>query len=370
MKKLFTLMMLLIYVTLIAQENKIYIHTATAGNSSGNVTYIDHPDLNNNPDAGLVYVHVWNPAGIGGIYNNNVTGLWYDGFNWTIFNEDFNLDIVKGSSYNVYISDPANVITHISIAANQGSFGAGTTLIDNPLLNGNNPGPYAIVSNYWNPNSVYNNLNYGFYYDAALGRRAIYQENLIPIPEGAAFKILIDGSGAGIERFTHVVTAENNTNNWSVIDHPSLNNNENATFVFTHFWGVEGATTQVDLDKVLGVWYDGANWSIYREDETDQIPLGMAFDIIVAPQTTVGVEEIMLEANVSVHPNPTSDFVTISTKNAISNVTVYNNLGREILQVEGGGNIVKLDLSDLSLGVYLAKVRVGNAVKTVKLIKQ
>ena len=369
MKKLFTLMMLLFCITIIAQD-KIYVHTATADNSAFNYTVIDHPDLNGNPDAGIVSVHVWNPNEALGVYNNNVTGLWYDGSNWAIFNENTSVDMVEGSSYNVYIADPDDVIIHVSTAANQGSFGDFATVIDNPLLNGVNPGPHAIISNYWNPNSVYNNLNYGFYYDAGLGRRAIYQESTISIPVGSAFKILIDGSGLGIERFTHVVTAENNITNWSVIDHPSLNNNENATFVFTHFWGVEGATTQVDLDKVLGVWYDGANWSIYREDETDQIPLGMAFDIIVAPQTTVGVEEIMLEANVSVHPNPTSDFVTISTKDAISNVTVYNNLGREILQVEGGGNIVKLDLSDLSLGVYLAKVRVGNAVKTVKLIKQ
>lgn len=368
MKKLFTSMLLFSFLTIVAQD-KIYVHTATVNNSFSNFTIIDHPDLNHNPDAGIVFAHVWNPNEGPGVYNNNVSGLWYDGASWNIFNEDFDVDMVIGSSYNVYIADPANVITHISTVANIGSLDL-YTVIDDDAFNELNPGPYAVISNYWNPNSVYNNNTYGFWYDSVLERRIIYTEGFNAIPEGAAFKILVNGDEVGVVRFTHIVTTENNISNWSVIDHSSLNGNPNATFVFSHYWGVNGALSEVNLDQVLGVWYDGANWAIYREDITDQIPVGMAFAIILVEQTNVGVDEIALEANVSVQPNPTTDFATISTKDAISSITFYNNLGREILYLEGEGNSMKVDLSEFSLGIYLAKVRVGNAVKTVKLIKQ
>jgi len=368
MKKLFTLMLLFSFLTIVAQD-KIYVHTATVENSTGQVTYIDHPDLNNNPDAGIFFAHVWNPNGGSGVYNNNVSGLWYDGVNWTIFNEDPSVDIVEGSSYNIYIADPANVFTHISTAANQGALDS-YTVIDDERFNNSNPGPYAIMSNYWNPNSVYNNYIYGFWYDASAERRNIYTEGGMPIPEGAAFKILANGAGDGVSRFTHEVSAENIVGNWTVIDHASLNGNPNATFVFSHFWGVNGAQTEVSQDVILGLWYDGNNWCIYREDATDAITVGMAYDIIVAEQTVVSVKEITLEAEVFVSPNPTTNFVTITTKDNISEIILYNNLGREFLRIEGVGNSMRIDLSEYSPGTYLAKVRVGDAIKTIKLIKQ
>ena len=250
MKNLFTLMLLFSFLTIVAQD-EIYVHTATAENSVLQVTFIDHPALNGNPDAGLVFAHNWNPPGSPGIYNNNVTGLWYSEAEekWTIFNENTDVDIVEGSSYNVYIcSNPDNVITHIATAANQGTIDA-YTVIDDDNLNSSNPGPYAIMSNYWNPNSVYNNYNYGFWYDEAAERRIIYTEGIITIPENAAFKILINGEGV-TARFTHVASEENNEFNYTVIDHPSLNGNPNATFVFTHYWGVNGDATMVSLDAV------------------------------------------------------------------------------------------------------------------------
>ena len=42
----------------------------------------------------------------------------------------------------------------------------------------------------------------------------------------------------------------------------------------------------------------------------------------------------------------------------------------EVLFLEGQGNSMRIDLTQYSLGTYLAKVRVDDAVKTVKLIKQ
>ncbi|MBV1924054.1 MAG: T9SS type A sorting domain-containing protein [Flavobacteriaceae bacterium] len=368
MKTMITFLMLIVCSITFAQD-KIYIHTATPENTAGHITYIDHPDLNGNPDAGIVYVHNWNPGGLGGTFNNNTTGLWYDGASWTIFNEDTAVSMVENSSYNIYIADTSNVITHVSDSSNEGSFGNHTTVIDNAAFNSSNPGPYAMLSNYWNPNSIYNNQAYGFYYDVDLDKRGIYQEDANLIPDGAAFKVLIAGSDA--TRFTHITSIDNISNNWTIIDHVSLNGNPDATFVFTHYWGVGGVTTEVDLNAVLGVWYDGANWSIYNEagGGSDMFE-GLAFDIAVVDQEILGIEEnSLVDISVKMYPNPANNEVTISSEYTINNITLFNVLGQEIFQSKHDSNSIDIDLSNYTRGSYFVNVEMESTTKTLKLIK-
>ncbi len=140
MKKIFTLLAIVICTVSYAQD-KIYVHTATVENTTNDITYINHPDLNGNPNAGIVYSHVWNPNEESGVYNDNFTTLFYSTIEnkWTIATEDFS-DIVIGSHYNVYIAaNESSVITHIASPANIGQYGDYTTVIDDPLLNGDNP---------------------------------------------------------------------------------------------------------------------------------------------------------------------------------------------------------------------------------------
>ncbi len=370
MKTIFTLMLMFVFMTGIAQD-KIYVHTATAANSSGNVTYLDHPDLNGQPNAGIVFVHAWNPNSLPAVYNNNVTGLWYDGARWAIYNEDSSQSIVDGSHYMVYIANnPSSVITHISDAGNQGTFGAYTTVIDNPLMNGLNPGPYAVMSHYYNPNSVYNAQVFGFYYDNAKSKRGIYDENATPsIPTGAAFKILINGEGG--TRFTHTSTLANTSGYITTIDNPALNGNPNATFVYSHYYGVDGAPTQVDLDAVTSAYYDGSFWTIYCEDTTTPIQQNTAFDIIVVPQdTTVGITDNQLATEISMYPNPANTYVKFSTSKVIENITVFNMLGQEVLSVDGNDNLLEMDVKSLATGSYIAKVKAGNEIQALQFIKE
>ena len=60
----------------IAQDS-FFVHTATAPTISSDLTWIDHPDLNDNPDADIVISHSWNPPGSAGVYNTNNSGLFY-----------------------------------------------------------------------------------------------------------------------------------------------------------------------------------------------------------------------------------------------------------------------------------------------------
>jgi|GEM_PF-684659 len=365
MKTLFTLVCVL-STSLLCAQDKIFVHTASASNISGHITYIDHPDLNDNPSACISYVHNWNPNGGSGIYNNNVDGLYYEGTigQWSIFNEDFT-EVVPGASYNVFIADDSRCIDHVSTPANTTGH---ITNIDDPGFNGSDPGPFSIMNNYWNPNGVYNPQNYGTYFNPGADKRAIYEENFNPIPEGAAFKVMI-ASTVSASSFEHTSSAANITNNYTEIDNALLNNNPEAVFLFQHYWGVDGASTEVYLDKNLGVWYDGSRWNIYTEDQS-AMPEGVAFDIVVAEQELLNIEgqDILTMA---VYPNPAINMINVEVGNtAIVTATLYNILGQEVAHYKGNGtNLQQLDISNQSSGSYILQVTTADASQSFKIIK-
>lgn len=364
MKTIFTLMLLLFFWMGTAQD-KIYVHTATAANTAGHITLIDHPELNGNPNAAIVYVNNYNPnGGTVGVYNNNVSGLWYDGLQWAIYNEDFS-PMIEGASFNIYIAEnPDYVITHVATPTN---ITGQVTAIDHPLLNGMDPGPFVALSHYYNPNGVYNTGNYGQYYFG--GFRKLFDEGFTAVPEGAAFKVLVQVGTTGSSQFGHASSASNIVNNWTIIDHPVLNGNPNATFVMSHYWGANGAPSEVYLDAVLGVWYNGSRWAIYTEDNSLAFPENVVFDIIVVPQQVLGVSDNEV-ASITMHPNPATDIVNFTALENILSIDIYNLLGQEIMNSDFNNNEVEMDISPLSTGTYFAKVKTANGSQTLKLLRE
>ncbi|HBY70552.1 MAG TPA: hypothetical protein DEG69_24015, partial [Flavobacteriaceae bacterium] len=211
MKTIFTFLGMLLFTVVLAQD-KVFVHTATVGNSTGNVTYLDHPDLNGNPSANFIVTHNLNHGGVQ--YNDKVTGTWYDGSSWTIFNEDLSA-ITEGSSYNIYIPDGGKMI---NIEADGSTY---DLQLNDSDINGNQ-NAVIVYATYFNPNGVYNNNNYGIYYDTSDDRWRIYnEETTTNIPAGAVFSVLIDEGTGGATAFSHTATAP--IANYTVIDHPNLN---------------------------------------------------------------------------------------------------------------------------------------------------
>ena len=71
------------------------------------------------------------------------------------------------------------------------------------------------------------------------------------------------------------------------------------------------------------------------------------------------------------YPNPASDFVTISLKdstNSLSTITVYDVMGKMILQKKTIGTITSdtIDLSSVNPGIYFIEVQTENNTKVVK----
>ena len=46
----------------------------------------------------------WNPPGQSGVYNDHATGVWYNGSQWAIYNQDL-AAMPPGASFNVLILD-------------------------------------------------------------------------------------------------------------------------------------------------------------------------------------------------------------------------------------------------------------------------
>ncbi len=72
------------------------------------------------------------------------------------------------------------------------------------------------------------------------------------------------------------------------------------------------------------------------------------------------------------YPNPTSNIVTFSLKNntAIDTIEVMDVLGKIVLSKAFHYNTATIDLSSLSNGIYLAKVKANGQEKTIKISKQ
>ncbi|MFZ5551843.1 MAG: T9SS type A sorting domain-containing protein [Bacteroidota bacterium] len=88
----------------------------------------------------------------------------------------------------------------------------------------------------------------------------------------------------------------------------------------------------------------------------------------------VGVEEVALENNVTVYPNPVADLATVNMNLVASeNVTidVYNAVGQKVFsvnkgQLSAGNHNVVIDFSSLESGFYFVNVTVGTTTITKK----
>ncbi len=69
-------------------------------------------------------------------------------------------------------------------------------------------------------------------------------------------------------------------------------------------------------------------------------------------------------------PNPVKDKLTVRYNENISNVTVFNILGQQVMTKNINATEGQVDMSTLASGTYLVKVNSGDKVETIKVIKE
>lgn len=75
-------------------------------------------------------------------------------------------------------------------------------------------------------------------------------------------------------------------------------------------------------------------------------------------------------SKLEIYPNPVTNILNLDYEEEISNIKIFNLLGQEMINKNVNANTQQIDLSQLAIGTYVAKISVNNAVKTFKLIKK
>lgn len=86
---------------------------------------------------------------------------------------------------------------------------------------------------------------------------------------------------------------------------------------------------------------------------------------------TLSFDEIKSIDNikVSLYPNPVNNIANISADESIDNLRVYDITGKVIMQHTPNKTDFRINVSDLSKGVYLVKINSGDREATTKLVK-
>ncbi|MGA9213097.1 T9SS type A sorting domain-containing protein [Kaistella sp.] len=90
--------------------------------------------------------------------------------------------------------------------------------------------------------------------------------------------------------------------------------------------------------------------------------------LIKLPGAGLASHEVIATDKMSIYPNPVKDVVTIKTSDKIESAEVYSATGQLAFASK---NIVnnKIDLSKLSKGIYIIKVKTAKGIQATKLIK-
>jgi hypothetical protein len=120
----------------------------------------------------------------------------------------------------------------------------------------------------------------------------------------------------------------------------------------------ENGHTEDDIFTESGVYY-----------VTQTINGCTSVPFAVTVTVTLGSEDFFAE-NLKVYPNPVKDVITVSYAEDIMSIAIYNIVGQLVMVKEINAAEAHIDLSPLTTGTYLVKIASGEAVKTVKIIKQ
>lgn len=73
----------------------------------------------------------------------------------------------------------------------------------------------------------------------------------------------------------------------------------------------------------------------------------------------------------NIYPNPTSDILNIKTASEIDSIEIYDLLGKRVKTfTESNINNNTIDISQLSKGMYLAKISSDGKTSTYRIVKE
>ncbi|MDG1715169.1 T9SS type A sorting domain-containing protein [Lacinutrix sp.] len=133
---------------------------------------------------------------------------------------------------------------------------------------------------------------------------------------------------------------------------------------FSLWSGACGTLAQVGTcDQVA---HTGLASGTYYLSVTDD---GGASTLRVDDTATLSTTDFDSSVGFTYYPNPVNNTLTLSAQKEISNVAVFNMLGQEVIRTAPNAVSNDVDMSNLQSGAYFVQVTIGQAVETVRVIK-
>lgn len=170
-----------------------------------------------------------------------------------------------------------------------------STLLDNPVTNGN-PNALVFVTARWNfGGSVLDNHPLGVWYDTYEAKWAIFNEDQVPMPVGSTFNVYIfPGQNASVFQLT--ATTANTYGNYTYLNNPTLGNNIYAKLLVTQNWSPKGVYNPHNI----AIRNDSTrvDWGIYNPDGA-AIPVGATFNIMDITGVSNAIFQVATSSNTS-----------------------------------------------------------------------
>jgi len=364
---------------MIVNNSVISSNTATAGNGGGIFNNLSVPVFNNVEISGNTATQFgggvcnftmapaqFNTATISGNNANNGAGVFnYDGSPAVFTNVTFEGNEATGNgggAYNRLAS--AAVFTNCLFTANSGQYGGGIYNLDNAS---------PILTNVTIAGNSASNLGGGLVNDgtASIVRNSIIYGNTIT--SGDSPNVFNYNEGNPVFSYSLI---EGTTGYWenfgtdgggNIDEEPLFTNAENGDYTLTaespavnhgsNTYYAEGGTPDLSLitTDLAGNprFYDGT-------------PIDMgAYEL----QEFVGLDNFS-QLQVTCYPNPVVNYLTISAKDDVTGVSVYNMLGQAVANATWNPANNTINMASLQTGSYIVKVTIGSASKSVVIIKK
>ena len=148
----------------------------------------------------------------------------------------------------------------------------------------------------------------------------------------------------------------------------------------TQFW--QGTSTGSPVGGLFN------NWGNEPDDYSGQDALGLSLNgwplgvagewndvkhtndlyFVVEYSTIIGFDDLHIDDNIKLYPNPFVDFMTIEAKD-MDKVVIINSFGQELKSIYfENADSKRIDLSDLNEGVYFVKVSLKNGKSSIRKI--
>ncbi|MBR1774206.1 MAG: T9SS type A sorting domain-containing protein [Bacteroidales bacterium] len=137
---------------------------------------------------------------------------------------------------------------------------------------------------------------------------------------------------------------------------------------YTNGYGGEGAYIGDTVDGTDNALTPNTEYTLWAVPANANEEMGEYDKKVFTTKSATGLNDVQEMTSVTVYPNPTSDYVRVSSLNTINNVELVNTLGQVVYSTSVKANGYNIPVANLEKGTYFVKVKTANGVNTSKVL--